>query len=409
MEVFVARQPIFNRRFNVHAYELLFRSGLQNYFDFDDGDRATLDVIRNSFFYIGLEELTDHKQVFVNFTSNLLLNGVPTLFPSNVMIIEILENVEPSKEILEACQALKRSGYTLALDDFVLSEKKNPLIEIADIIKVDFRESSNVQQDAILDLGRNHQIKFLAEKVETSKEFKRAREAGYAFFQGYFFSKPVIRSGRSIPAFKLNYMKMLQEVNRADVDFTDMERIIKRDLAMTYKLMRFINSAYFGVIEEVNSIKRALVMLGIDEIKKWISFIALDNMAQDKPNELIKTSVVRARLCENIALQVGLDDYAAEAFLMGMFTVIDAIMDKPMREILPQLALPDEIKEALTGKENRFKHILDLVLSYERGEWDDFARLSEITDFSESEMPKIYNDGLKWTEQIFEVKNTAVS
>lgn len=409
MEVFVARQPIFNRRFNVHAYELLFRSGLQNYFDFDDGDRATLDVIRNSFFYIGLEELTDHKQVFVNFTSNLLLNGVPMLFPSNVMIIEILENVEPTKEILEACQALKQSGYTLALDDFILTQKKNPLLEIADIIKVDFRESTNAQQDAILDLGRTHRIKFLAEKVETSKEFKRAREAGYAFFQGYFFSKPVIRSGRSIPAFKLNYMKMLQEVNRADVDFSDMERIIKRDLAMTYKLMRFINSAYFGVIEQVNSIKRALVLLGIDEIKKWISFIALDNMAQDKPNELIKTSVVRARLCENIAMQVGLDDYAAEAFLMGMFTVIDAIMDKPMREILPQLALADEIKEALTGKENRFKHILDLVLAYERGEWDDFSRLSERTDFSESEMPKIYNDGLKWTEQIFEVKNTAVS
>jgi EAL and modified HD-GYP domain-containing signal transduction protein len=409
VEVFVARQPIFNRRFNVHAYELLFRSGLQNYVDFDDGDRATLDVIRNSFFYIGLEELTDHKQVFVNFTSNLLLKGVPTLFPSNVMIIEILENVEPTKEILEACRALKHSGYTLALDDFILSEKKNPLIEIADIIKVDFRESTTAQQDAIMDLGRSHRIKFLAEKVETSKEFKRAREAGYAFFQGYFFSKPVIRSGRSIPAFKLNYMKMLQEVNRADVDFSDMERIIKRDLAMTYKLMRFINSAYFGVLEQVNSIKRALVLLGIDEIKKWISFIALDNMAQDKPNELIKTSVVRARLCENIAMQVGLDDYAAEAFLMGMFTVIDAIMDKPMREILPQLALADEIKNALTGKENRFKHILDLVLAYERGEWDDFSRLSEITDFSESEMPKIYNDGLKWTEQIFEVKNTAVS
>ncbi|MBD3274047.1 MAG: HDOD domain-containing protein [Candidatus Marinimicrobia bacterium] len=409
MEVFVARQPIFNRRFNVHAYELLFRSGLQNYVDFDDGDRATLDVIRNSFFYIGLEELTDHKQVFVNFTSNLLLKGVPTLFPSNVMIIEILENVEPTKEILDACKALKQSGYTLALDDFILSDKKNPLIEFADIIKVDFRESTNAQQDAILDLGRTHRIKFLAEKVETSKEFKRAREAGYAFFQGYFFSKPVIRSGRSIPAFKLNYMKMLQEVNRADVDFSDMERIIKRDLAMTYKLMRFINSAYFGVLEQVNSIKRALVLLGIDEIKKWISFIALDNMAQDKPNELIKTSVVRARLCENIAMQVGLDDYAAEAFLMGMFTVIDAIMDKPMREILPQLALADEIKNALTGKENRFKHILDLVLAYERGEWDDFSRLSEITDFSESEMPKIYNDGLKWTEQIFEVKNTAVS
>ena len=202
---------------------------------------------------------------------------------------------------------------------------------------------------------------------------------------------------------------MLQEVNRADVDFSDMERIIKGDLAMTYKLMRFINSAYFGVIEEVNSIKRALVLLGIDEIKKWISFIALDNMAQDKPNELIKTSVVRARLCERIALKVGLDDYAAEAFLMGMFTVIDAIMDKPMREILPQLALADEVKEALTGKENRFKHVLDLVLAYERGEWDDFSRLSEKSDFSESEMPKIYTDGLKWTEQIFEVKNTAVS
>ncbi len=407
-EVFVARQPIFDRQTRVHAYELLFRSGIQNYFDLTDGDKATMDVISNSLFYIGLEELSNQKKVFINFTANLLLEKVPALLPNNSIVVEILEDVEPTEAVVNSCRQLKEQGYILALDDFVLEDRDNPLLNVVDIIKVDFQHvTTSEQQAAISALCNQYKVELLAEKVENFTDFSIALEAGYTYFQGYFFSKPMVLSGRRIPAHKVTYLKMLQEINKPEVDYSDMEAVIKRDLSMTYKLMRFINSAYFGLVEEVKTIKRALVMLGLREIKKWVAFIALENMAQDKPHELIRVSVTRAILFEKIAQKIGLKEHAAEAFLMGMFTVIDAIMDKPMEEILSRLALPREIKDALDGVENEFRMLLNLVIAYEQGEWKLFSEISEQTGFPETEMPQLYMQWIQWAREIFDIQSEA--
>lgn len=396
MEIFVARQPIFDINQNLFAYELLFRSGLENYFNVIDGDKATSDVIMNSIFFIGLKQLTGGRKAAINFTTNLLLDSIPSLFPSDQIIVEILETVEPGEEIIAVCRRLKQQGYILALDDFVMRDHQSPLIEYADIIKVDFGETNDEERKEIPQRLASCKARFLAEKVETLEEFKLAKTWGYSLFQGYFFSKPVISTGKSIPSSKVSHLQMLQQINQPDIEFDEMEQTIKRDMAMTYKLMRLINSAYFGLSVEIKSIKQALILLGVKEIKKWVSLLALEELGSDKPHELITRSIIRAKFCENIAMAVDREHEASELFLTGMFTVLDAIIDLPMADALEELPLSEEIKHALLGKSNKFSEILELVLRYEAGDWQGFADRAVRLPISESEIPDLYNDSLEW-------------
>jgi len=400
MEIFVARQPIFDTHQNLFAYELLFRSGLENYFDLKDGDQATSDVIMNSIFFIGLKQLTGGKKAAINFTENLLLDGIPSLFPADQIIVEILETVTPEEEVVAVCRTLKQEGYIIALDDFVMQDHQSPLIEFADIIKVDFGETTDAERQAIPKRLATSDVKFLAEKVETLEEFKQARAWGYTLFQGYFFSKPVISTGRSIPSSKLSHLQILRQISQPNIEFDEMENTIKRDMAMTYKLLRLINSAYFGIAVEIKSVKQALVLLGMKEIKKWVSLLALEQLGADKPQELIAHSVIRAKFCENIAMTAGRDHQASEMFLTGMFTVLDAIMDIPMADVLEELPLSEDIKQALLGKPNDYRRILDLVLAYEAGDWKGFAERAAGLSIDESEVPDSYNESVEWADLI---------
>ena len=308
MDVFVARQPIFDRRLNVYAYELLFRVGRENVFVDTDGDIATSSVITDSFLVIGLESLTRGRKAFINFTKNLLMDETATILPKDLLVIEILEDVMPSKGIITACKKLKDSGYVLALDDFVFEPKFTPLIKLADIIKVDFKLSGEEERRLLIQKFSSTKIKFLAEKVETQKEYEQAKEMGFSYFQGYFFSKPVIISSKDIPGNKINYLNILHEINLPEVDFNRIEGIVKHDVSVSYKLLRFINSAFFSFDAEVKSIKQALVLLGINEFRKWMSLIILKGMSEDKPKELLVISISRARFCELIAENVKLKE-----------------------------------------------------------------------------------------------------
>ncbi len=399
-EVFVARQPIFDVNKNLVAYELLFRSNLENYFDLMDGDQATTDVINTSFFFIGIKQLTGGKRASINFTQNLLLNGVASLFPADQIIIEILESVEPEEKVLSMCEQLKKLGYTIALDDFMPSKHRHPFVRYADIVKVDFADTAVTEQQRIPDVVDAPHVKFLAEKVETVEEFQQAQEWGYSLFQGYFFSRPVISKGHSIPSVKLNYLNMLREIHKPEIQFDEMEEIIKRDLAMTYKLLRMVNSAFIGLTVEVKSIKQALVLLGINEVKKWASLIALEKLAEERPQELIYRSIVRARFCENIAPEVHLEMQASELFLTGMFTTLDAIIDMPMADVLEDLPLATEIKSALLGGDNAFRHVLDIVLAYESGEWEQFTQSASALDLGEHKVPGLFGESVAWADQI---------
>lgn len=396
MKVFVARQPIFDKKQKVFGYELLYRIGYDNYYDRLDGDRATADVIANSFLLIGIEALTGGKRAFINFSQNLLKSEVAINLPKELVAIEILEDVQVNPEVIDACSKLKKLGYMLVLDDFVFNPDFSPLIEMADIIKVDFLQTPYEDR---LELARwfgSKKVTLLAEKVETREVFEEALEMGYSYFQGYFFSKPVILTGQDISVYKMNYLQALSEINRPVPDFSRIEGVIKRDVSLSYKLLKYINSAAYGFRTRISSIKHALVMLGTKEVKKWISLIALRGMLDDKPGEIMTSSIIRAKFGELLAPMIGFGEQSAEIFLMGMFSMIDAIVDRPMSEVVVDLPISDEIKKALLGEENSYRDVYDLILSYEKGDWSEFSRLVGKFRLSEMEVPKLYLDSLEW-------------
>lgn len=402
MNQYVARQPIFDQKKDVFGYELLYRSSSSENYSCLDGDRATTEVITNSLLLIGLDTITRGKKAFINFTKNLLEDGTATLLPQEIAVIEILEDIEPDERIIAACRSLKKKGYLLALDDFVYDGKFIPLIELADIIKVDFMGTEAEERKKIIGrIGRDK--KFLAEKVETREDFEQALEAGYSYFQGYFFSKPVIISGRDIPGYKLTYFQLLKDLYSQEFEFDHIENIIKRDVSLSYKLLKYINSAIFCFRSEINSIKQALVVLGQKGIKKWLTLVALKGIGREKPDELLITAICRALFCESIAPKIDLSNRSSDLFLMGMFSLIDAFLDQQLSTILNELPISKEIKNALLGEQSEFKNVYDLVLFYEKGDWENLLVITEKLKLSETEIMECYIQSLEMVNQILNI------
>jgi len=401
MQAFLARQPVFDKDQNVYAYELLYRSGLTNNFYGDaDGDYATSSVITNGFLSIGMEAITRGKMAFINFTRNLLLREIATVFPKELMGVEILEDVEPDAEIVATCKKLKQADYTLILDDFVLRPEFTPLLEWVDIIKIDFITTDPETRSSVIQQVNSKRIKFLAEKVETRAEFKEAVEMGYTYFQGYFFAKPEIIAGQAIPATKMNFLRLLQQVNQPELDFDKLEKIFKEDVTLTYKMLRYINSTYFGFPNRIRSVRHALNLIGMKEAQKWLSLIAMSSMGADKSEELVLTSLSRANLSELLAPLVGLKERSSEFFLMGLFSLLDAFLDQPLPDILEQLPISDDIKNALVGRQGLLGEVLKLVISYEMGDWNQvFACVSKLKSV-ENELPDLFIKTLERTNQI---------
>ncbi|TAK02843.1 MAG: HDOD domain-containing protein [Candidatus Manganitrophaceae bacterium] len=408
MEIFIARQPIFDRQQQVYAYELLFRSSLENFFNHSDLNHASSKVALDSFFILGIDTITGGRKAFINVTREMLVNGYVALLPREMAVVEILEVVEPDAEVLAACRKLKQAGYLIALDDFVDQERYRPLVELADIIKVDFLTTDKKEQKALVERFAPRGIQLAAEKVETREVLQEAMQMGYTYFQGYFFSKPVIISGKEIPGFKLNYLRILQEINRPRLDYQKVEEIMKTEMSLSYKLLRYINSAFFGWRVEIRSIQHALVMLGEDDFKRWASFISLSNMAKDKPSELVFQAIMRGRCLELLAPAVRLPERAQDLFLMGIFSLIDAIVDRPLLDILSDMPIAGDVKSALMGEKGPLRDIYELMLSYERGNWNQFSDLAAEKRIDENTIPPLYRKALEWASQSFSAAQAAV-
>ena len=396
MEVFVARQPIFDRFRQVYGYELLFRSGLQNAFQSADSDRASVKVIADSFLRFGIQRMTGGKRAFINFTRDTLVKGYATLLPKELIVVEILENVEQDVEVFDACRELRRLGYTIALDDFVCDDWSNPLVHFADIIKVDFRATSARLRAELPPLIASRKIRPLAEKIETRGEFDEAVGLGYTYLQGYFFSKPLVLAGRDVPGLRHRYLDVLQAVNRPDLDFAEIEAIIKHEPSLSYKLMTYINSVAFGFRSRITSIRQALALLGEDAVKKWASVVALAGLAENQPSELVVNSLVRARASEVLAGTAGLEGRAQELFLLGLFSLLDVITGRPMAEVLMDLPLADDVKLALLGNRNRLRDVLNCVLAYEQAEWETFALYAAKLKLHEAETARVFGEAVAW-------------
>lgn len=399
LQTFIARQPIFDNHIKVHAYELLFRSSLENVFRHANPDQAASKVIVDSSFLMGLETVTGHKKAFINVTRDVLINQYITLLPKELAVTELLETVKPDAEVIAACKALKKSGYILALDDFVPDEASQPLVDLADIIKVDFMSTGPEQQEALAKTLATQGKTLLAEKVESWKVFQEAARMGYTLFQGFFFSKPVILTGKDIPGLKLHYLNVLREINRPALDFNDLEDIIKREMSLCYKLLRYVNSPFFGLRSQIDSIKHALVLLGEAEVKKWASLIALASMLDDKPEELVVQAAVRAKFCESLAPLLGMAQRSQDLFLMGMLSLIDAILDRPLEEILKDIPIQTDVKDALLGKENQLSGVYELMLANEGGHWEGCSDRADRLALEPERLSDLYFSAIKWIQQ----------
>ena len=404
MTFFVARQPIFDQKQQVYGYELFYRDGFENVYNNQvDGDKATYDVLTSSFMVIGINELTGGKKAFINFTENLLNDKVPTVFDKGIIVIEVLEEITPDENIIAACKEIKAKGYTIALDDFVLSPKYLPLLKTADIIKVDYLNTSRENRREIIQVAKKFGLDLLAEKVETRKEFKDALDLGYKYFQGYFFSKPRILQGDDPPAYKVNYFQALKEINREEIDIKKLAEIIKRDVALSYKLLKLINSAAFGVRNKIESIQQAIVLLGLKEIKKWMNLVVIKEMANEKEIEIIRLSLIRAKFCESLTEQIGEFHNRDKYFMVGLFSLIDVLLKRKLEHILKDLPIADEIRWSLLGYQSLINDIYQLVVNYEKANWDQFELIRKKVGVKENIVAKNYLKAVKWCNQIMQL------
>ena len=399
MDLFIARQPIFTVKQAVYAYELLFRSGPANVFPDVDHNHASARVIADSLFNLGLQTLTGGKLAFINMTRDLLLGDYAVLLPRDEIVIEVLETVTPDAKVVEACRRLKATGYMIALDDFVGKAEMAPLIALADIIKVDFLATRKAERLALVKRYAPRGVRLLAEKLETQEAFREAADLGYTYFQGYFFAKPAVMQATAAPEFRLTYLTLLQETVKPDLDLRRIAAVIGRDVTLSYKLLRFINSAFFGLRRSIASIPEALALLGEREVKRWASLLGLACLGANKPAELVVEAALRARFCEGMAPAAGLVHYTEELFLLGLFSLIDAILDRPLENLLQELPIPSMVKATLLGEASPLKDVYDCVLAYVAGDWASLSIQMDRLQLDEEEVPRRYREAVAWAQQ----------
>ncbi|MFN8059108.1 MAG: HDOD domain-containing protein [Vicinamibacterales bacterium] len=400
--VFVARQPIFDKRKRVHAYELLFRRGFENAAGQIDRSVAAGEVLSRAILAFGLESLTGSKKAFLNFTAENVLSGAAQLVPRETGVIELLEGQAPTPELVGAMRLLQKQGYKLALDDFSYDPSLEPLIELAHYVKVSFRDSDAAMRDSLAKRLLPRGVMLLAEQVETREEYDEAVRLGYTYFQGYFFCRPEVMAKREIKATRLTSLRLLECIHRASLDYTMMEDIIKRDVALSHKLLRYLNSPWFAFRARIDSIRHGLVLLGERDVRRWVTLMALGGLGDTKPQELVVQSAVRARLCESLAPACGLVGHEFGLFLTGAFSLLEAMLDRPLAEALREVPLPSDVELALQNEpDNELRAVLDLVVAYEQGRWSDITTLAEAIGMNEEVVPPLFIDAVKWTRETF--------
>jgi len=393
---YVARQPILDRDEKIFGYELLFRDGLVNSFsgDTNEASRATMDRS----LLIGLDVLCDGRRAFVNCTKDTLVKGLVTLLPSTSTVVEILEDVPPDPDVIAACQELKQAGYMIALDDFIADDKREALADLADIIKVEMPQTTEEQRAAMIQRYGPWRCRMLAEKIETHGDFIRAREQGFVYFQGFFFRRPEMMSTRDMPGNRLHYLRMLQEVSRPELDIKELEKVIKAEGSVCYRLLRYLNSSIFAFKSEIHSVRHALSMLGEREVRRWVRLVAAVGAGQDKTSDLMLSALVRGRFAELLAPRVPHGD--SDLFLLGLLSLIDALLEMPMSEVLEKIPLDQSTKAVLLGRTSGLRPIYQLMLAHESGEWQAAAELSKGLHLEAEDVAGLYWQAQQWAREV---------
>ncbi|HHY53609.1 MAG TPA: HDOD domain-containing protein [Clostridiales bacterium] len=405
MNVYFARQPILDEKLNLFGYELLFRPNPQAdaFAHPMDGNSATSSIL-SALEWSGIEKVTGGTHAFVNFTEQLLLAGYPTHYPNQHLVVEVLETVRIHPKVLACLYKLKEKGYRIALDDYTYRPNDQSLLSLCDIVKVEVDGSAKSFQnlERVANAVNLQQCRILAEKVETQQDFETSKAMGCTLFQGYFFARPNIVTEKAIHPLKISQMRLLREISKPEVEFQVLANIIKNDVALTAKTLRLVNSPYYGVLHEVKSIGQALALLGLNELQRWLIYSSLVGLCDNKPSELIILSMVRAHFCENVGVALkgplNADGYA----LIGLLSLLDTLTGCDMVHCLEQMQIPKVTRKALLEAGNDGRHILDLIIAFEHGNWKNVSRLCSVLGLKEALAHRFYLEAVQAAQRYLE-------
>ncbi|MFT5449128.1 MAG: EAL and modified HD-GYP domain-containing signal transduction protein [Gammaproteobacteria bacterium] len=394
-QVHVARQPIFDRSTNLFAYELLYRHGNADAACFDNGEQATAAVVTASFLDIGLQKVVGESPAFINATYEFLVSRAALALPPDKVVLEILEDVIVDEALVGAVVEYVAAGYRIALDDFEYDPSWAPLLRLAHIVKIDVMA---MDMDSICEhiaLLAEFEVELLAEKIETDDEFQALHALGFDYFQGYFFAKPSVVSGMRVPANKLATLNLLAKIQNPEADIDEIADLVALDPALSYRLMKFMNSAFLSLPETVSTIQRGVMYLGLAAVKRWVTLVVLASVA-DKPSELTCTALTRARMTELLCTRT-LQCNPVTGFTIGLFSALDAFMDRPLSDLLVELPLSPTVISALLEGDGIEGEALQCTLAYEKGEWSHVE--SHSCGIASEELADIYVQAVQWADR----------
>jgi len=391
---YVARQPILDLQGRVHAYELLFRSGPDHGFR-GDGDLATRTMLDNTVIF-GLERLTGGATAFVNCTRESLTDNLVEILPPGMCVLEILENLDPTPELVSACKRLKKAGFRLALDDFIWKPEFEPLVELADYIKVDFTLSGEQERHDLLKRVQGAPIALLAEKIETQEQYRQACREGFTLIQGYYFCRPELMQNYKIPSNRITQIEILRLLRQQTIDLQQLSPLVKQDTSLTYRLLRLINSPVYGMRQQINSVNTALIAVGETGFRRLATLAITSELNGNQPIELLRMAFIRARFCELAAEISGLD--STEQYLLGLLSLLPAMLRVPMQELAPSLPLREEIATALMGAPVAERKLLDWLVAHEQGEWAECDALAAEYALDLQTLNVCYAQAVIWAE-----------
>ncbi|MEC8749417.1 MAG: EAL domain-containing protein [Pseudomonadota bacterium] len=400
MFAYVARQPIFNVNREVYAYELLFRVGEDNCFPDIPPDEATSKILTSTQLSLGIEELTGDKKAFINFHRDTLMFRFPTSLDASKVVIEIVETVDVDDALVAACKHIRGLGYPIALDDYDMKGKWEAFIPFTSIVKIDITEIPHEKIPALVERFKSNKIQLVAEKIETYEEFNKFKDMGFDYFQGYFLAKPEIVRHRKLGPSSLTMMELLTLSSQAKLNFDEVNKIIERDPSLTYLLLRFINNPLVNKRHKITSLKHALTFMGEVEVKKFISLLALANLSDGQPTELMQMALVRAKFCELVYTQLKGADDPLKGFLTGLLSLLDAMMEQRIDDLVSKVPISDDVKDALCGSPGVLRNCLTLSQFFERAKWTGIQQFATKYGVKQSLLHSYYNEAIKWAKYI---------
>jgi c-di-GMP phosphodiesterase len=397
-DIYIARQPIYDRQLDLVAYELLYRDAeYQRDGIAVENPHTSSELLINTFMEMGLENIVGSNPALIRMTHDYLRDERRIPMTIEQIVLEVSVKEPPDEALCAGLKRIADAGYEIALDDFSYTPALLPLLQSATIVKLDLLALGREKIAEQVKLCKQHKIKLLVKKVETHEDLRYCQELGFDWFQGFFFCKPQLVSGKSRPANRAVLLRILSKLQDDNTSMEQLEKVIIQDVTLAYKLLRYLNSATYAFRREINSIREALMLIGTEQVKRWASLLLISSYQSDKPQELIVTAMVRARMCELLAEKSHSPVDADQAFTVGLFSTLDALMDMPMDELLDTISFTASIKLALLAYEGNLGHLLKQILYYEKGEWSSLM----INGFSATDYSMAYLGAVQWVNESF--------